>query len=110
MTRIFTTAAWLLFLVIMAAGLDRPANARQARDAQLGLARQVRHGLAAFNRHNYEAAATLLRPAAELGHPEAQSVLCYLYTYGRGVPQSYPDAAAWCVRAAIWRTITWRRS
>jgi TPR repeat protein len=42
----------------------------------------------------------LLRPPAEAGAAGAQAVLCYLHTYGRGVPQSYREAARWCLRAA----------
>jgi TPR repeat protein len=61
---------------------------------------QLRKGLAAFKRHDYTAAGILLRLPAEQGSSEAQAVLCYLYTYGRGVPQSFWEAANWCHRSA----------
>ena len=77
---------WVL-LVMLAA--DLPAQAGQLRD-----------GLAAFDRHDYAAAGLLLRSPAEQGNPDAQAVLCFMYTNGRGVPQNYFEAAAWCVRAA----------
>ncbi|MBI3702330.1 MAG: sel1 repeat family protein [Rhizobiales bacterium] len=66
-----------------------PANAGPLRD-----------GLAAFKRHDYATAARLLPSPAEQGDAHAQAVLCYMHTYGRGVPQSYREAAAWCLRAA----------
>jgi uncharacterized protein len=66
-----------------------PANASSLRD-----------GFAAFKRHDYARAARYLQSPAELGNARAQAVLCYLHTYGRGVPQSYREAAHWCLRAA----------
>jgi uncharacterized protein len=63
-------------------------------------ASQLRKGLAAFQRSDFTRAATLLRLPAKQGNPQAQAVLCFLYTYGRGVPQSYDEAAFWCVRSA----------
>jgi len=63
-------------------------------------ATQLRKGLAAFKRHAYTAAGILLHLPAEQGSSEAQAVLCYLYTYGRGVPQSFWEAANWCHRSA----------
>jgi uncharacterized protein len=63
-------------------------------------ASQLRKGLSAFKRGDYTAAGALLRLPAERGNAEAQSVLCFLYTYGRGVPQSYREAAFWCHRSA----------
>lgn len=82
-----TTLAMCTLLVAMTVNL--PAHADQLRD-----------GLGAFKRHDYARAAALLRSPAEAGAPGAQAVLCYLYTYGRGVPQNYREAASWCLRAA----------
>lgn len=59
-----------------------------------------REGLAALKRHDYAAAAALLQWPAEQGNPRAQSLLCFMYSYGRGVPQDYFEAVRWCVRAA----------
>jgi TPR repeat protein len=75
-----------------------PAGA--GRTAEHVYAAQVRKGLAAFNRHDYTAAGALLRVPAEYGDSRAQAVLCFLYTYGRGVPQNYRLAADWCQRSA----------
>jgi TPR repeat protein len=73
----------------------------QARHTAGGLtAVQLKKGMAAFNRHDYATAGVLLRLPAERGSSEAQAVLCYLHTYGRGVPQSYDEAAMWCHRSA----------
>ncbi len=63
-------------------------------------ASQLRKGLTAFKRSDYTAAAALLRSPAEQGDSEAQAILCFLHTHGRGVPQSYRAAADWCLRAA----------
>lgn len=75
-----------------------PADARRLPDRSDVV--QLRKGLAAFNRHDYTAAGLLLRLPAEHGDSSAQAILCFLYTHGRGVPQSYPDAADWCHRSA----------
>ena len=83
-------------LAILAAQL--PAQARQTSDAVS--AAQFRKGMAAFNRHDFTAAGELLRLPADRGDSRAQAVLCYLYTHGRGVPQSFPEAANWCQRSA----------
>lgn len=45
------------------------------------------------------AASTLLLPARQ-GDRRAQAQLCFMYTYGRGVPQSDAEAAGWCLRSA----------
>jgi len=75
-----------------------PAHARHLPD---GLAAaQMRKGMAAFNRHDYTAAGLLLRLPAERGDSSAQAILCFLHTHGRGVPQSFREAANWCHRSA----------
>jgi hypothetical protein len=63
-------------------------------------ASQLRSGLAAFARRDYVHAASLLVQPAQAGNAEAQAAMCFLHTYGRGVPQSFPAAAYWCHRAA----------
>lgn len=50
-------------------------------------------------RHHRAAASLLLLPARQ-GDSQAQARLCFMYTYGRGVPQSDAAAASWCDRAA----------
>lgn len=86
MRRTTMLTGWI-FLAVIAANL--PAHADQLRD-----------GLSAFKRHDYARAAALLRSPAENGDPRAQAVLCFMHTYGRGVPQNYREAASWCLRAA----------
>ena len=83
-------AASLVIGAVLAA-LFAPAPAQADR---------VHAGLAAFNRHDYVKAMRLLQQPAALGNAEAQTVLCFLYTEGYGVPRSYDDAAGWCERAA----------
>jgi uncharacterized protein len=61
---------------------------------------RLREGLAGFNRGDYAAAASPLWLRAERGDSRAQTRLCFMYTYGRGVPQSDAEAAGWCHRAA----------
>jgi len=57
-------------------------------------------GLAAYRRGDYVAAAAKLGPLAERGVPRAQTILGFLYQYGRGVPQNYVVAAQWYEYAA----------
>ena len=45
-------------------------------------------------------AVTLYRQAAELGNPNGQYTLGFLYEAGRGVRQSHSEAAKWYQRAA----------
>jgi TPR repeat protein len=86
---------WPLLAVLAAYG---PAVARRLPDRFDAV--QLRKGLAAFDRHDYTAAGLLLRSPAEHGNSNAQAVLCFLHTYGRGVPQSFREAAMWCHRSA----------
>jgi TPR repeat protein len=95
MKKSIALAVWSL-LAILAAQL--PAQARQTLDALS--ATQFRKGMAAFNRQNFTVAGALLRLPAERGDSRAQATLCYLHTHGRGVPQSFPEAANWCRRSA----------
>src|SRR5262245_11554455 len=74
-------------MLLLAAG--EPANA----DALSG-------GLAAYRRGDYVGAAVRLGPLAERGVPRAQTILGFLYQYGRGVPQNYVVAAHWYTCAA----------
>jgi TPR repeat protein len=62
---------------------------------------RLRDGVALFNRRDYSAAASSLFRAAERGDRRAQAQLCFMYTYGRGVPQSDAEASSWCRRAAF---------
>jgi TPR repeat protein len=95
MKKAISLAFWSLVAIVVA---QLPADARRLPD-QLD-AVQLKEGLAAFNRHDYTAAGLLLRFPAEHGDSGAQAILCYLHTYGRGVPQNYWEAAYWCRRSA----------
>ncbi len=92
------TAALVALSLLTVLAVQLPADARRSPDGLAAV--QLRKGLAAFNRHDYTAAGALLRLPAEQGSSSAQAVLCYLYTYGRGVPQSFSEAANWCRRSA----------
>jgi hypothetical protein len=57
-------------------------------------------GTAAFNRHDYRAAARIFTSLAARGDAEAQAMLGFLYSNGRGVTQDYIEAARWYRRAS----------
>ena len=59
-----------------------------------------RLGLSAFERQDYVRASAVFIPLAERGDPAAQSYLGFMFETGRGVPQSYDEAAMWYRRAA----------
>jgi uncharacterized protein len=63
-------------------------------------ASSLRAGTTAFGREDYVAAAGILGPLAEHGVAKAQTYLGFMYANGRGVPQSYVEAAKWYCRAA----------
>ena len=67
----------------------------------LAHASSLRAGTAAFGREDYVTAAAILGPLAERGVATAQTHLGFMYANGRGVPQSYVEAARWYCRAAI---------
>ncbi len=55
---------------------------------------------AAYYRGDYKLVMRLVRPLAEQGNAEAQSILGLLYNTGQGVPVDYAEAARWLRRAA----------
>src|SRR5258705_5146091 len=57
-------------------------------------------GQLAFQRGDYSAAARMLIPLAERGNAAAQTLLGFMYAYGRGVPQNVVVAAHWYQCAA----------
>ena len=59
-----------------------------------------RAGLAALTRHDDLAAAAIIVPIAEAGDARAQALLGYMLANGRGVAQSYVEAAYWYRRAS----------
>jgi TPR repeat protein len=83
------TAARIAACLVFALAVAAPAPAAP-----------LRSGIAAFNRHNYNAAAVIFGPLAEIGNARAQSYLGFMYETGRGVPQDYLTAAYWYRRAA----------
>jgi TPR repeat protein len=54
-----------------------------------------RDGYAAFSRHDDAAAARIIVPLARRGDARAQTLLGYMFAYGRGVPQNYVESAYW---------------
>jgi TPR repeat protein len=94
MTKTIALAALLLAVVF---AVQSPANARAPQRSDVT---QFRKGMAAFDRRDYTAAGVLLRSPAEHGNARAQAILCFLHTHGRGVPQSFAEAAFWCHRSA----------
>ena len=57
-------------------------------------------GQAAYDRGDYAAALTLLRPLADQGDASAQWQLAYMSQEGLGVSQDYVEAATWYRKAA----------
>jgi uncharacterized protein len=72
--------AFCIFVMLLAGHTARAYGLREGRD--------------------YRAAVSLLSLPAQQGDRRAQTRLCFMYTYGRGVPQSDAEAAGWCRRAA----------
>ena len=98
MTKSLKAVGLLCGIAVTMLSVVLPANSGQLTDRLR--AAQLKKGLVAYSRHDYATASTLLRIPAESGDANAQAVLCFLHTYGRGVPQSYSEAAFWCRRAA----------
>jgi uncharacterized protein len=57
-------------------------------------------GIDAYNRGDYATALREIRPLAEKGDADAQSILGLLYDSGRGVPQDTVQARQWYEKAA----------
>lgn len=54
----------------------------------------------AFAAGDYQQVLKIAMPRAEAGDTRAQAMIGSLYSYGRGVPQSYPKAEEWFRKAA----------
>jgi uncharacterized protein len=61
---------------------------------------QYEDGKAAFNREDFIRALRLLRPLADRGNAEAQTLVGSMYALGEGVPQDYAAAIKWYGEAA----------
>lgn len=81
--------ALALTLVVLCAGSASPAQAAT-----------LRQGQAAYLREDYVSAGRIFVPLAKAGNAVAQAYLGFMFEYGRGVPQNYPEAAYWYGRAA----------
>jgi clan AA aspartic protease (TIGR02281 family) len=68
--------------------------------AVAGPEEEYRNAVAADQRHDYAAAARILRPLADQGYMLAQFRLGFMYYFGRGVPQSDAESARWYRKAA----------
>jgi TPR repeat protein len=77
-----------LFAAVLAISLVRAAHAG------------LDEGIAAYRRGDYQAALRELRPLAEEGVPEAQSVLGVMFADGLGVAENPPEALKWFRRAS----------
>ena len=55
----------------------------------------MEQGWAAYERGDYAKAASLIRPYAEKGDPEAQFKLGRMYQQGQGVPKDHAEAVKW---------------
>ena len=60
----------------------------------------IEDGYPAYTRGDYPAAFKIFVPLAEQGNPEAEYSVGVIYSNGRGLPQSYMEAAKWFHRAA----------
>jgi TPR repeat protein len=60
----------------------------------------IKSGLKAFNREDYETALNLWLPLAEQGNAVAQHNLGIIYENGKGVAVDYPEAFQWYSKAA----------
>jgi uncharacterized protein len=88
-SRVLQRARVIVAAIVLALSVADPARA----DA-LGA------GIAAVGREDYVTAARLLGPLSQAGVAPAQFYMCFMYYHGRGVPQSYDEAAIWCYRSA----------
>src|SRR5262245_35728294 len=82
------------------AGTIAAASMLAAATVHPATAGPLQDGIAAHQRENYTKAVRLLRPLADAGDAQAQTLLGFMYEYGRGVPQNYVEAAAWYCLAA----------
>lgn len=86
--RIFRTAVFLALPLVAASMLAAPAHA------------DVKDGVDAWQRGDYQDAVALWRPDALAGDPDAQFNLGQAYKLGRGVPADLAQAEGWYRRAA----------
>ena len=63
-------------------------------------AQTLEEARAAFDRRSFSAALKGFRPYAEMGEPDAQNKLGFMYQQGWGVDADYAAAAKWYSRAA----------
>jgi uncharacterized protein len=87
-------AVRLMALVVTALAFAPASRADDARSEDF------RTGLTAYNRGNYAESYRRWQPLAQLGNPDAQAGMGYLYYKGLGVPQDYAAAADWFRQAA----------
>lgn len=85
----FTRITLLPALVVLVSVLAAPTHAQD-----------FDKGKAAYVANDYDGALRELQPLADSGHPGAQFLFGQMYYWGRGVPESRPDAAIWLRRAA----------
>ena len=79
----------LFVALVLAVGLESPVMADASDDAAT-----------AYGKGDYATALLLLRPLANQGDAEVQSLLGFMYAEGQGVPQDYAAAVKWYRLAA----------
>jgi TPR repeat protein len=80
--------------------LLQPAVAVGRSVGLVSVAPSVEAAQAAYQKNNYAAALSMVRPLADAGDARAQALLGQMYYRGRGVPQDDRDAAVWFRHAA----------
>jgi TPR repeat protein len=76
-------------MMMMLAGLAASQSSQPLQDAQ-----------SAIQRKDYPAALRIVRPLAQGGDPNAQTILGSMYAFGFGVARSYAEAVNWFRKAA----------
>ncbi|WP_432769284.1 MAG: sporulation protein [Sphingopyxis sp.] len=98
--RIFRTALPLALPALSALLLAAPAAAAPAKPVSAAAAANVKDGVDAWEKGNYQQAVAVWRPLALAGDPDAQFNLGQAYKLGRGVPTDPAQAEGWYRRAA----------
>jgi TPR repeat protein len=94
--------AWAVSSTAMAVPLDDGSAAYDRGDytTQPALAGSFDDAAAAMQRNDYQAAAQILRPLAEQGLADAQTMLGAMYNTGQGVALDHAEAVKWFRAAA----------
>ena len=86
MRKLITTICITIAVLLGSAGLSWGANYRK--------------GLDAYSKSDYTTALREIKPLAEQGNADAQSLLGIMYEFGQGVPENIKTALKWYRLAA----------